>query len=260
MAELTAISILTFIAVILLVGLLSSMIARKLKISEILLLLVIGMALGYVKYQGKPLIQFPVLFLTSMSILALAMIIFDASSRLKLREFDSFSMRAFKLAGVYLVFNFILLSTATHFLFNLSWGLSIVFGLLMSGTSPEVMLSMLGSSKNKAVEILKLESIINTPLTVLLPFIAIDIIRRVSPSEGFSSTVISQLAPNTVQGDEEKVFSYLFTARSPDCSIADIRLGRELGRKRSACCDNTRSFLRKPCIEEKQRKKRALGI
>jgi NhaP-type Na+/H+ or K+/H+ antiporter len=123
------------------------------------------------------------------------LIIFDSSSKIKLREFDSFSLRASKLAGVYLFFNFIFLSVATHFLFRISWGLSIVFALIMSGTSPEVMLSLLGASKHKAVEILKLESIINTPLTVLLPFIAIDIIRRVTPEEGISSTIIAQLAP-----------------------------------------------------------------
>src|SRR3989344_4417518 len=72
---------LTYLGIILLIGLLTSILSNKLKIPHILLLLLIGIALGKIKYKEGPLIFFPELFLTGISILALVMIVFDAASK-----------------------------------------------------------------------------------------------------------------------------------------------------------------------------------
>lgn len=189
----TALNILTSITVILLIGLLISVFASRFHISDILLLIIAGIIIGSVPYKGAYLIQFPEIFLTSISILALAMIIFDSTSRLKLREFDTFSMRAMKLAMLFLLLNLIFLPIFTKILFNLPIGLGLLFAAIMMGTSPEITLSMLGTARQKAVEILKLESIINTPLTVLFPFILLDLMQKVEFT--IVSSLIDQIVP-----------------------------------------------------------------
>jgi len=122
------------------------------------------------------LINFSPLFLTCVGILALVMIIFDSSSRLKLREFDTFSMRALNLTGAFLLLNLIFLTTSVYFIFNINnIFLAMMFAALMSGTAPDVILTMLKNTKNRVVELLKIESILNTPLIVLIPFIILDL-------------------------------------------------------------------------------------
>ncbi len=80
----------TYISVILLFGLLCTLISNKLKISNVLLLILTGMLLGNIPYNGGQLISFPTEFLAAISIIALAVVVFDGSSRLKFRYFDTF--------------------------------------------------------------------------------------------------------------------------------------------------------------------------
>ena len=93
---------LTSLAIIMVIGILCTIFSEKIKIPNILLLVIAGIIIGHIDYYGDPLINFSPLFLTCVGILALVMIIFDSSSRLKLREFDTFSMRALNLTGIFL--------------------------------------------------------------------------------------------------------------------------------------------------------------
>ena len=190
---LDALGILTSITVILLIGLIMSIISSKLKIPDVLLLIIVGMGFGAIKYKGAPLIEFPVIFLTSISILALATIIFDSTSRIKLREFDTFSIRALKLTFLFLLLNIIFLGILTKFLFALPISLGLLFASIMMGTAPEITLALLSGAKQRTIEILKLESIINTPLTVLFPFLLLDLMQDVEFT--VISTLIDQLGP-----------------------------------------------------------------
>lgn len=189
----TAINVLTSITVVLLIGLLISIIASKLKIPSILMLIASGIALGSIKYRGTYLIDFPVIFLTATSILALALIIFDSTSKLKIREFDAFSMKGLKLAFVFLLLNLIFIPILTTYLFKLSVSLGILLATIMMGTSPEITLSMLSGAKQRTIEILKMESIINTPLTVLFPFLLLDLMQKMELT--ILSTIIDQIGP-----------------------------------------------------------------
>src|SRR3989338_3177790 len=101
---------LTYLAVILLMGVLISALSQKLRIPNVLLLLLTGIGLSNVMYNGSQLIKFPELFLTGVGILALVMIVFDCSSRFKLKNFDYFSLHVLWLAIVFLIFNLIFLT------------------------------------------------------------------------------------------------------------------------------------------------------
>ena len=166
---------LSWLSFMLLLGVILSFIAVKIKISDVLLLLITGIIIGLTGF-----LKFETAFLTAFFIFALIMIVFDSTSKFKLREIGRFSPIALKLVFVFLIFNLISLSILTYVffsesLFNFKWLiLSAVFGAIMCGTSPDVILSVLKEKKNKIAEILEFESILNTPLTILIPFITLE--------------------------------------------------------------------------------------
>ncbi|MBW2996415.1 cation:proton antiporter [Candidatus Woesearchaeota archaeon] len=171
----------TYFGVILLIGLLSSIVSRKLKIPNLLLLIGVGMAAGYIKINGQPLINFPPIFLTSIAVITLAMVVFDSSSKFKFREFDSMSASALKLSLIFLFLNMTILSAITYYIFRPdSILLAVAFAAVVSGTDPSSTLMILAGAKTKLFELLKVEAIINTPLIVLIPFLLIDIIGNVA--------------------------------------------------------------------------------
>ena len=140
--------LLTYLAIILLIGLLTSIISHKFKIPNILMLLLIGVGLGRIDYRGGPLIEFPELFITGISIMALVMIVFDSASRFSLKKIDYFSLHTLWLSLVFLVFNLIFLTAFTMLIFDVkSIFLALIFAALMAGTSPAVVLSMFKNVK-----------------------------------------------------------------------------------------------------------------
>lgn len=198
----TVLLFLTYLAIILLIGLLTTIVSQKLKIPNILFLLLIGIWLGRVMYDGESLINFPPLFLTSISVLALVMIVFDASSRFKLERVDFFSLHTLWLSVVFLIFNLIFLTLFVTLIFDVeSIFLALIFSALMSGTGPSAVLTMFKDVKNKVIEFLELESLLNTPLIVLLPFILLDLKDTLALQQGESiiSKFIEQIGPFVLQ-------------------------------------------------------------
>lgn len=186
--------LLAYLAVILLIGLLTSIISQRFRIPNILLLLVTGIGLGMVKYKGAPLIHFPDIFMTGISILALVMILFDSWSRLKLKK-DYFSLHTLWLSIVFLIFNLMFLTGFTMVIFDVeSIFLALIFSALMSGTDPGAVLSMFNGIKNKVSDFLGLESLLNTPLVVLIPFIILDIKEALKDEIGIA-VFIDQIIP-----------------------------------------------------------------
>lgn len=167
-----------YLGAILLIGLVVSIISRKLKIPNFLLLIFIGIGIANIPYKGEPLISFPPVFLTALAILALAMIVFDSSSRFNIRRFDALSLSALRLTLIFLGLNLVLLTIATWYIYvpaNII--LAILFAATMSGTSPSIVLFLFKGVKTKVFQFLEIESILNTPLIVLIPFLLIDFLK-----------------------------------------------------------------------------------
>ncbi len=187
---------LTYLGIILLLGLLLTILAKLIKIPNILLLIFLGIALNQIHYQGAPLISFPIIFLTSISILALVLVVFDAASRFKIKEFDTFSLQALKLVFFFLIFNLIFLTLFTMLLFSeiQSFWLALLFAALMSGTDTVVALATLKENKSRVAELLEIESILNTPFVIVITFIIIDLMTSLQP-ELIVSQFIEQIGP-----------------------------------------------------------------
>src|SRR3990172_4094188 len=186
-----ALIITTAIAVLLFVGVICSWVGSRLRIPDVLLLLLAGMFFGSIEYKNAPLIQFPTVFLSSLAILALAMIVFDSTARLRLKELDTFSWKAAKFTIIFTIFTLVLFTAAARYILDIPLWSSLLFAAIMTGTSPEVMLEMRG--KSRVLSLLKLESIFNTPLNVILPFIVLDLMQNVK-SIAFEE-IIEQLVP-----------------------------------------------------------------
>ncbi|MBN1503123.1 cation:proton antiporter [Candidatus Woesearchaeota archaeon] len=169
---------LTNLTVLLLIGLICGVVSRKLKIPNMLLLILSGIFLSNMTINSQPIVQLSQGFLLSTSILTLVMLVFDGSSRFKLKELDTYSELAVKTVVVFLVLNLLILSTAVYFLFNLQNPLiALLFAAVMSGTDPGSVLTLFKTKSNRIVEILKFESVINTPIIVLIPFLILDLIK-----------------------------------------------------------------------------------
>jgi len=188
-----ALTIITSISVLLLVGIIGSIIAGKLKLPDVLILILLGVAAGFVKYDGRPLVEFPALFLATISILAMALIVFDSAARLRLRELDVHAFKSLKLVFIFSVLVIICFSVMAYVILGISFWLAVLLAVMLIGTSPEVVLPMLSEYKGAALCILKFESLFNTPLTMVLPFVVLDFMRG-APS-GAAQEFIGMISP-----------------------------------------------------------------
>lgn len=162
---------LSWLSILLLIGILCSIISLRANIPKLLLLILAGVGVGYTGW-----VHFSTSFLTSFGIFALIMIVFDATSKFKLREISILSPRALRLSAIFLGMNLVFLTLATHLFFGGKFTLtsvliSLLFSTLMSGTDAGVILSSLKDGTGKIVRFLELESVLNTPINVIFPLI-----------------------------------------------------------------------------------------
>ena len=193
---------LTGIAIVLGVGLLVSVFSRKLRLASVLLLLLVGLGMNYISSIGFLPIEFSSSFVITIALLTLIIVVFDGSSRFKMRMIDEFSGLSLKLFSSFLLLSLVIISLVTSFLFFGSIALnyillSSIFAIILVGTDPTSMFSILKNSHHKAIQLLEIESIINTPFTVILPFIAMQILTSVQ--EDVSSIVLGQISPLILQ-------------------------------------------------------------
>ncbi|MBD3209621.1 cation:proton antiporter [Candidatus Woesearchaeota archaeon] len=194
-----ATKILTDLAIILLLGLIVTLFSKKLKISNILLLMLTGITLGKVIPQTSGSFQFSSDFLVAVAVLTLVMVVFDGSSRFKLKMVNLFSVGAIKVTSLFLLCNLIFISFFTMLLFFQPFTvesvlLSVLFAFVMSGTDPGSVFIMLKSKTNKVIEFLEVEAIINTPIMVIFPFIILDILNNLQTAD-VARAVVNQALP-----------------------------------------------------------------
>ncbi|MBW2985146.1 cation:proton antiporter [Candidatus Woesearchaeota archaeon] len=197
---------LTSIAVLLLIGILCSVVANRLKIPNVLLLILAGILLSYIKYENKQLVTFSPVFLTSISIIALVMILFDSSSKIKLKTFDTLSFKALKLSSIFMWYNTILLPLPLLFIYGIYAEtlakqviLALVFATLVSTTDSVSVMVILKTIKGRVAKMLEVESIINTPLAIILPFMLINLLDKLKGEVGMSTFLLDQILPFLAQ-------------------------------------------------------------
>ncbi len=192
-------TILTNIALIFLIGLLTTLISKKLEISNVLLLVLAGIGLQFLEVGGERIFQFTPTFLVSVSILAIVMIVFDSTSRFRWKEMDEISVTSLKLTGWFTLANLVVFSLVAMLIvfgeFSLkNYLYGMIFSAAMIATDPSTLFVMMGDVKHRIINLMELESIINTPLTVLLPFVILDLIETIGETNILSS-FLQQIVP-----------------------------------------------------------------
>jgi NhaP-type Na+/H+ or K+/H+ antiporter len=84
----------------------------------------------------------------------------------------------------------VIFTIASKLLLGIPIVLALLFVTITLGTSPDIVLSVLQETKNKVIAILKLESVFNTPLNVLLPFVIIDFTQGQSQLSGVVELIV----------------------------------------------------------------------
>lgn len=198
-----ALLVLTNIAIILLLGILCSLLSKKLRIPNVLFLVVLGIILGRVSYNQQPLFIFDSSFLVGIGSLALVMIVFDGASRFRFRELDTFSLSSFKIIGYFILFSIILLTFFTVFLFFSELSVinilfAVMFAVIVIETDPGSVFTMLreyiSDKTKKTLDVLEIEAVMNTPIVLVLSFVLLDLIKNLMQGQGdFVSSFISQI-------------------------------------------------------------------
>lgn len=192
----------TYFAILLGFGVLITSFTKRIRISPILFLLLVGiifgpMGLGFVDISLMGDIP------DFLRVWALIIIAFAGSFHLKMTTFKKVSFTALKLAFIGFFFSTLFLGLVAHSIFGLSWFTSFLLGAIIGGTSSAVVLSFKDTlGKSEVFDILLVESIFTDPLTVLLPVLLLDIyiVGGVASSTVFLSRFWDMLAAGVGTG------------------------------------------------------------
>jgi len=169
----------TFLGVIFLLGIFISIISSKLKIPNMLLLILAGFLISIHPYiiENNPM---SIEVVATIGVLSLILIVFDSTSRIKLKEFDKLSFDATRLTTVCSLMLIVIIGLMMFFLFGVSsLPIAFIFASLLIGSDPSAIANLIEVKQNKSLRLLLIESIFNSPLTVVIPLIFVDYIRLV---------------------------------------------------------------------------------
>ncbi len=182
---------LTYLAGIFLGGVLISLICHKIRLPNVFFLILFGMVLSNISYNGKPLVNFPISFIATIALFALILIIFDGGSKLKLKEVDDFSLAALKLYFMFAIIIVIFLTPLTMMFFGvINIYLAIIFSIVMGATAAEIVFVLFKTGvKNDPIRILEIESLVNDVFVILFPIMILNFLANTE----VSFTLIEQL-------------------------------------------------------------------
>jgi monovalent cation:H+ antiporter, CPA1 family len=190
------------LAIILAIGLLITTIANRLKIANVLLLIITGLTMSYLYTTGILGFTFTQMFIVTIAFFTLIIVVFEGTSKFSLKVVDSLSLPSLHLFFMFLILGLIILTPIVSIVFFNSLELtqlllSSIFIITLTSTDPTCLFSILKSSSNKVIKLLEIESIINTPFAVILPLIVFEIMNDKSSS--ISQIVIGQISPLILQ-------------------------------------------------------------
>lgn len=189
-----AITYLTIIVFMFLVGVLATMLSNKFRIPNVIFLLLAGIISRAIIVRFE-IPEIPSIFIIITSIVALALITFDGASRFKFKEFDTFSILGLKIFLIFLVLCLSVITPVLIILLKFQAMFALIFSSMMTATAFEV-LSIFSKKDNLRVsELLKTESILNTPFTVIIPFMFYDFFKNLSSTSVYIFNILEYSVP-----------------------------------------------------------------
>jgi cell volume regulation protein A len=184
--------IVTYFSFLLGFGVLVANIMKKVSVPDTFLLLLVGLVTGPTIWRHPAVsqfIDFLIVDVSAMSVvpdflrtLALILIVFTGAFNLNFDELKKFSDVSVTLAFLLVFLNTIVLGIAAKLIFGLTWIPALLIGAIISGTDASVVFTFEEPLKKyrDVLSILKVESILNSPLSVLIPVLFLDLL-KISP-------------------------------------------------------------------------------
>lgn len=178
----------TYFAILLGFGVFIANILKKRKIPDTLFLLLLGLLFSPTVFSHPLVIQTMSIKLVDVEamgnipdflrILALILVVFTGAFNLKFRVFKRYSSISLKLAFLGVIFNTVVMGVVAHLMFGMNLVFAMLLGAVISGTGSGVVFAFEKalSKSRKVITILKVESIFNSPISVLVPLIFLDIL------------------------------------------------------------------------------------
>jgi NhaP-type Na+/H+ or K+/H+ antiporter len=150
-------------------------IAWRFRLPAIVLLSLAGILLGPVSGILQPQALFGESMHTLISI-AVAIILFDGGLGLRFKELKEMRRTVLQMVLIGAPLGWLLTSLACHYVGQISWPVSLVFGGILVVTGPTVILPLLRQARLqvRAAAVLKWEGIVNDPLGALFAVIAFE--------------------------------------------------------------------------------------
>ena len=119
---------------------------------------------------------------------AVAIILFEGGLTLKLRDIRGHGAVVTRLISVGVLITWVLLTVASHYIFDISWSLALVFGSICVVSGPTVVKPLLRSVRpsDKVGHILNWEGILIDPVGVFLALLVFDFVLLTQPGGGGS--------------------------------------------------------------------------
>ncbi len=157
------------LALILLVATLCQWLAWRARLPAILFLLLAGLVMGPVSGWLDPDALFGELLLPFVS-LSVAIILFEGSLTLNIAEIRGVGQVVQRMISVGALVTWVIVATATRYIFEFSWEISALFGAVVIVTGPTVIVPMLRSVRptRKVANILRWEGIGIDPIGALM--------------------------------------------------------------------------------------------
>lgn len=220
---------LLFIAGIFLLGFFGNLFFKKTKVSDIFILILVGLLLGPI-FNVIPLEIIELLrsFAPIFAAVALIILLFDGGLYLNFYKVITEIKNAFLYTVLVFTFGTIISATLLHFIFGFEWLFGILAGAIIGGTSSAIIIPLINKSSatDKTKTIMTLESAITDIFCVVATIAIVGVITSQSINPNIIiKEIFSAFAIATVIGliggfiwikllrdtEEVKTFSYLLT-------------------------------------------------
>lgn len=178
----------TYFAILLGFGVLVANLLKKWNIPDTFFLLLLGLLFSPTFISHPVVTQYISIKLVDVQamgnipdflrILALILVVFTGTFNLNFRIFKRYSAISLKLALMGVLVNTLLLGGIAHLMFNIDLLFAFLFAAVISGTGSGVIFAFEAAlhKSRRALTIMKVESIFNSPISVLVPLILLDLL------------------------------------------------------------------------------------
>ncbi|SET18250.1 NhaP-type Na+/H+ or K+/H+ antiporter [Salinibacillus kushneri] len=189
------------IVVIIALGIFSQWLAWRIQWPSIVIMSLAGLIIGPLFLLVNPEKALGDLYSPLVS-LAVAIVLFEGSSSLDIREVKNISKSVFRVVTLGAFLAWIGGSFAAHYIAGLSWAVSFVIGGLFIVTGPTVIIPLLRQAKldPRVAAVLKWEGIIVDPIGPLLALFAYEVIKVMNLNEGGFGYLLSFFGGALVAG------------------------------------------------------------